>query len=76
MYCNKRSAGRVLFDCDFEYSVVNMRGMLQDTLDDIDWTRKSGATGSSATGPPHGYGGVGYYIYIEASSRDIGDIAR
>ena len=35
--------------------------------DDIDWTRQSGSTSSSRTGPSAAHGGS-YYIYTEASS--------
>lgn len=39
----------------------------QDTGDDLNWTRLSGATGSSSTGPSSAYEGS-YYMYVEASS--------
>ena len=39
----------------------------QDGADDIDWTRQSGATGSSNTGPASATDGS-YYMYVEASS--------
>jgi hypothetical protein len=35
--------------------------------DDMDWTRRSGSTPSSITGPSGAHGGT-YYVYIEASS--------
>ena len=31
------------------------------------WTRLSGSTPSSTTGPSSGYGGSGYYVYVESS---------
>ena len=42
--------------CDFENSAIC--GYVQDRRDDFDWTRKSGRTVSSFTGPPsdHTYG--------------------
>ncbi len=40
---------------------VNMTG------DDMDWTRKSGSTSSSSTGPSAAHGGS-YYVYTESSS--------
>jgi len=39
----------------------------QSSSDDIDWTRKSGSTPSSSTGPSTASDGS-YYIYVEASS--------
>ena len=50
--------------------------------DDFDWTRNSGQTSSSSTGPTNGHtpgdiDGGGSYLYIEASSpRKQGDEAR
>ena len=38
------------------------------TGDDIDWTRKSGSTSSSSTGPSSAHGGS-YYIYTESSGH-------
>ena len=43
-------------------------GMTQSSSDDFDWTLRSGRTPSSETGPNYGYGGSGYYIFIEASN--------
>ena len=42
-------------------------GLTQDSGDDTDWTRQTGATGSSSTGPSAANQGS-YYAYIEASS--------
>jgi len=45
----------------------------QESSDDIDWTRQTGATGSSGTGPTDGQGGEGDdYLYTEASGSGIG----
>lgn len=40
---------------------------VQETTDDIDWTRRSGTTPSSGTGPSGATDGT-YYMYVEASS--------
>ncbi|XP_071956927.1 MAM and LDL-receptor class A domain-containing protein 1-like [Antedon mediterranea] len=64
--------------CDFED--VNLCGYVQDQNDVFDWTRKTGSTGTTNTGPPTDvtYGtGYGNYLYIETSSpRKMGDLAR
>ncbi|MEC4727696.1 PKD domain-containing protein [Shewanella sp. D64] len=36
---------------------------------DWDWSRLSGATASSSTGPDSGVGGQGYYLYLETSNN-------
>ncbi|XP_071492675.1 MAM and LDL-receptor class A domain-containing protein 1-like isoform X9 [Diadema antillarum] len=63
------------FDCNFESGLC---GWQQAYGDDFDWTRKSGSTGSSGTGPSGDHTtGYGYYMYIETSSpRVYGDFAR
>merc|ERR1719414_637713 len=44
--------------------------------DQFDWTRRSGSTPSSRTGPSNGFGGSGHYMFIETSSpRRQGDKA-
>ncbi|WAR02788.1 MLRP1-like protein, partial [Mya arenaria] len=64
--------------CTFEEATLC--GIIQDKTDDFDWTRKSGPTSSSMTGPPndHTLGTrQGSYMYIEASSpRTTGQKAR
>ncbi|CAH3014428.1 unnamed protein product, partial [Porites evermanni] len=52
-----------------------MCGFEQGKDDKFDWTRHSGSTPSSDTGPPFDHTtGTGYYMYIEASSpRQLGD---
>ncbi|XP_015762664.1 PREDICTED: uncharacterized protein LOC107341715 isoform X3 [Acropora digitifera] len=61
--------------CGFERGLC--RGWYQSHTDDFDWTRLSGPTGSSMTGPSSGRGGYGFYMYIETSSRQsYGDRAR
>ncbi|XP_071492677.1 MAM and LDL-receptor class A domain-containing protein 2-like isoform X11 [Diadema antillarum] len=63
------------FDCDFAYGTC---GWQQSYFDDFDWTRNSGSTSSSSTGPSGDHTtGYGYYMYIETSSpRYSGQDAR
>ncbi|XP_071948819.1 MAM and LDL-receptor class A domain-containing protein 1-like [Antedon mediterranea] len=49
-------------------------GWAQENNDDFHWTRITGATGSSNTGPTNGHTGV-YYAYIETSITE-GESAR
>ncbi|KAJ7394106.1 Chymotrypsin-like elastase member 3B [Desmophyllum pertusum] len=59
-------------DCDFESDLCKWN---QDKGDAFDWTRRSGGTPSSFTGPSSAKKGS-YYIYIETSSpRRPGDKA-
>ncbi|XP_069133150.1 MAM and LDL-receptor class A domain-containing protein 1-like [Argopecten irradians] len=64
--------------CSFEDT--HICGYTQDKTDVFDWTRNSGATGSTSTGPSndHTYKtSRGHYMYIEASApRHQGDNAR
>ncbi|XP_021371354.1 MAM and LDL-receptor class A domain-containing protein 1-like [Mizuhopecten yessoensis] len=64
--------------CGFEDT--HICGYTQDHSDVFDWTRKSGSTSSTGTGPSndHTYGtSQGHYMYIEASlPRKLGDTAR
>ncbi|XP_071490306.1 MAM domain-containing glycosylphosphatidylinositol anchor protein 2-like [Diadema antillarum] len=61
-------------DCDFESGLCEWE---QAYGDDFDWTRNSGHTGSSSTGPDGDHTtGSGYYVYIETNSRSYGDCAR
>ena len=58
-----------IWQCSFEGATGRggICDMTQSSSDNFDWTLGSGATPSSETGPSSGYGGSGYYIYIEAS---------
>ncbi|XP_078487816.1 MAM and LDL-receptor class A domain-containing protein 1-like [Ciona intestinalis] len=63
------------FNCNFDADICDM---IQngDNLDNFDWTRNSGPTGSAATGPStdHTMGNEqGYYMYIESSSPRMGN---
>ncbi|XP_062610796.1 MAM and LDL-receptor class A domain-containing protein 1-like [Saccostrea cucullata] len=61
--------------CDFE-TTAEPDCFLENSKSDIfDWTRKTGSTGSSNTGPSSAYHGR-FYTYIETSSpRKLGDNA-
>ncbi len=52
---------------NFESSIG---GWTQDTGDNFEWTRDSGGTGSTGTGPSTGNGDT-WYMYIEASSPNF-----
>lgn len=45
----------------------NLGDWQQDSSDDFDWTRKSGSTSSTSTGPAGAFAGT-YYVYVESSS--------
>ncbi|XP_077978861.1 MAM and LDL-receptor class A domain-containing protein 1-like [Glandiceps talaboti] len=64
-------------NCDFEQSMCTWT---QELTDDFDWTRKTGATYTTGTGPSYDHttsSEDGYYVYIEASSPRVpGDKAR
>ncbi|XP_025084909.1 MAM and LDL-receptor class A domain-containing protein 1-like [Pomacea canaliculata] len=64
-------------DCDFEEDFCEW---VQDTSDDFDWTKSTGATSFQNTAPAfdHTLGnGTGYYLYIETSlPRRANDTAR
>lgn len=49
---------------------TGLDGWVQDGTDDIDWTRQSGTTTSSSTGPTLASDGS-YYLYVEASSPNF-----
>ena len=59
--------------CNFDAGLCDW---VQDQSDDFDWTRKTGPTPSSGTGPSSGDGGSGYYLYIETSSEVLGKSAH
>ncbi|XP_072170530.1 thyroid hormone-induced protein B-like [Diadema setosum] len=67
--------GQNNIDCNFEYGTC---GWQQSPYDDFDWSRNSGVTPSSGTGPSGDHTtGYGYYMYIETSSpRYFGQNAR
>ncbi|XP_044181061.1 MAM and LDL-receptor class A domain-containing protein 1-like isoform X3 [Acropora millepora] len=60
--------------CGFESRLCP--GWRQSYTDDFDWTRRSGRTWFSRTGPSSGHGGYGYYMYIETTGRSYGDKAK
>ncbi|XP_070534302.1 MAM and LDL-receptor class A domain-containing protein 1-like isoform X2 [Ptychodera flava] len=65
------------FYCDFQNTTLC--GFTQDYLDDFDWSRNSGGTSSSNTGPSYDHTQndlTGYYMYIETSNYNLGDTAR
>ena len=60
--------GILIFDLPYlESFETSFAGWEQSPDADIDWTRNSGSTGSSSTGPSSAYDG-NYYLYTEASS--------
>ncbi|XP_072046394.1 hyalin-like [Amphiura filiformis] len=75
LLCVSVTIFKALATCNFESSLC---GYTQTTDDVFDWTRNSGGTPSSSTGPSSDHTtGSGYYIYTETSSpRVAGDTAR
>lgn len=72
-----QNAGFILMDCSFESSSWESDyscGLSQLTNDRFDWTRMTGPTSSSSTGPSFASDG-GYYLYIEASNTAFNDNA-
>jgi len=62
-----RSTASDIVHCNFE---TDLCGLTQDSHDDFDWTRKSGSTSTSHTGPLADHtNSNGYYVYAEASSH-------
>ncbi|KAJ8980395.1 hypothetical protein NQ317_009389 [Molorchus minor] len=65
--------------CDFDVDICDWT---HDLNHDFDWTRQQFKTpsGSIGTGPTfdhtQGFGGNGYYMYIESTSRNENDTAR
>ena len=67
-----------VFHCSFESDFC---GMTQDKTDspdrntnvrgDFDWTRRSGSTPTSESGPSSGQGGSEFYIYAETSDPQM-----
>ena len=76
--CCTFSVGNTTLACDFENSALC--AYTSDPTGQFRWTRSTGRTTSSQTGPSsdHTYGtAVGHYLYIEASApRQSGDKAR
>ncbi|XP_078575827.1 uncharacterized protein LOC144861701 [Branchiostoma floridae x Branchiostoma japonicum] len=62
------------YSCDFE---ANLCQYTQDTTHDVQWARYSGITRSRDTGPTGDHTtGSGYYMNVEATHSQQGDIAR
>lgn len=53
---------------------IDLGNWVNSTTDNLDWTRDSGGTPSSSTGPTTGQDGS-YYIYVETSSGSAGNEA-
>lgn len=71
--CDVKDASGDDYSCTFE---TDAQCIFQDsTQDDFDWTRRTGSTPSSSTGPTSAASGS-YYIYTETSSpRVVGNTA-
>ncbi|KAL9986065.1 hypothetical protein ACROYT_G000134 [Oculina patagonica] len=61
-------------DCSFDDGLCS--GWSQSYQDDFDWTNQYGPTSSTGTGPSSDQSGNGSYMYIEATPRYYGDIAK
>ena len=65
------SASAEPFSCDFEHGAL-CAGLVQEyDMDTFDWVILTGPTLSQNTGPLTGYGGDGFYAYIEASGPKV-----
>ncbi|XDV28015.1 hypothetical protein PO909_031433 [Leuciscus waleckii] len=61
-------------NCDFEKDICSWTQMVTDVFD---WTRHTGSTPTSMTGPSSDHTtGSGFYMYIEGDSATYGDTAR
>ncbi|XP_039517193.1 MAM and LDL-receptor class A domain-containing protein 1 isoform X2 [Pimephales promelas] len=61
-------------NCDFEKDICSWTQMVTDVFD---WTRHTGSTPTSMTGPSSDHTtGSGFYMYIEGDSATYGDMAR
>ncbi|GFR70361.1 MAM and LDL-receptor class A domain-containing protein 1 [Elysia marginata] len=73
--CDFAKSGVPVATCDFENGLCNYQ---QETTDVFNWSRHTGRTPSSSTGPnvDHTYGtDFGNYMYIEASNKAPGSTA-
>ncbi|KAL4216700.1 hypothetical protein ACF0H5_024423 [Mactra antiquata] len=70
------STNAISVSCNFDNSICGYTNV-QQKVDDFDWTRNRGPTGSTLTGPDTDHTtGKGFYMYVEASSpRVAGDYA-
>ena len=62
-----------IFECTFENDTC---GMVMEQTDNYQWTRHSGGTASSNTGPSQGDSQSRFYVYAEASNQQPGTTAR
>ncbi|XP_067219544.1 MAM and LDL-receptor class A domain-containing protein 1 isoform X1 [Chanodichthys erythropterus] len=61
-------------NCDFEKDICSWTQMVTDVFD---WTRHTGSTPTSMTGPSSDHTtGSGFYMYMEGDSATYGDTAR
>ncbi|KAK7478849.1 hypothetical protein BaRGS_00029948, partial [Batillaria attramentaria] len=57
----------VIGDVNCNFDSQDICGYTQDMTDDVDWTRRSGGTPSTNTGPSSDHTGGGHYMYVEMS---------
>jgi len=66
-HVTKPSTSHDIINCNFEH---DMCGLIQDSHDNFQWTRKTGSTATSNTGPIADHtNSAGYYVYAEASAH-------
>ncbi|KAK3782349.1 hypothetical protein RRG08_027897 [Elysia crispata] len=71
-------SGTYLFDCDFEFDFCGWRNSTESNQTfQLDWRRHKGSTYTPYTGPSRDRSDPdGYYLYVESSRTQIGDLAR
>ncbi|KAI8489546.1 hypothetical protein Bbelb_327130 [Branchiostoma belcheri] len=76
----RRHSAEIRWEGGISKQTSDLCGYTQDTTDDQDWTRHSGQTpitNTTGSSVDHTLGtALGYYMYLEASAGDPGDVAR
>lgn len=66
----------IVWQCNFDTGNIATCNMVQSSSDNFDWRPYNQSTPSANTGPTSDHTtGSGYFMYIEASDRNVGDYA-